>query len=104
MSTDNETAREMTAAHQSTLTKLQKVIPEDMCADLEALDDQALLQRIAQSEANLAENEAAQQADEELQALKVTMKEIKAPYREAAKLQRAIQRYCHELRAARGAV
>jgi phosphoenolpyruvate carboxylase len=104
MSTDNETAREATAAHATVLTKLQKIIPEDMCADLEALDDQALLQRIAQSEANLAENEEAQKADEELQAMKTAMKELKAPYREAAKLQRAIQRYCHELRAARGVV
>ena len=87
----------------SELTKLQKKIPADQCAALEALGTDDLRKRITTCEQNIAESERAQAADEALAEAKQTVKTLAAPYKDAIKAQRAQQRYALILLEQRGA-
>jgi len=87
---------------EATLHRLRKIIGLTLADELEALAAAALQARIIASEANIATTEQAQGTDEQLDAAKSQVKELAAPYRDAVRNQRAIQRYCHHQLEAKG--
>jgi phage I-like protein len=103
----NDTSDRLTAANTSALTKLHKKFSklglDDLLAELEALDADALEARIASSEANLAEIEQRKADDQDLANLAEQVSEIRKGYSAEIKTQRLIQRTCHLLREAKGA-
>jgi len=86
------------------LEKLVKALGEELCAELEALDGDQLKARISLAEAAVAAEEETKAKDDELMRKAEEAKLAKAPYAEAIKYQRQIQRYCHLMRASKGQV
>lgn len=88
---------------ESELAKLRKVMPDSMPEELEALDRDGLMRRIADSESNIREAESSRDDNEQLGAARELVKELAGPYRDAIKVQRAIQRYALLMLEQRGA-
>lgn len=84
------------------LEKLQAIVGPELCLELEALDDEALRARIAAAEADVATVEKTKADDEQLASLVAQAREAGASYRDSTKRLRAIQRYAHMLREAKG--
>lgn len=73
--------------------KLLKILDESAVEELDAMDHDTLRTTIVRSEAHIRESEDARDACEPLQVAKATVKELKAPFDDAVKYQRAKQRY-----------
>lgn len=82
-------------ALQEKMFKLRKVVPADMVEEFQALDEEGLHARIVKSGENIYETEKAEEADEDLRALKEDLKEARGPYTDAKKLQKSIASYCY---------
>ena len=76
------------------LFKLRKKLGDDLCDELEALDSESLRNRIVAAESNIQISEDALAENEEVQALKESLKEAVGPFRDAIKHQRAVARFC----------
>lgn len=75
------------------LKKLAKRIPRDMVEELKNMSTDDLRRRIVRSQVNLAEVKAAMERDEGLADAKEALRNIRGPYADATKLQKAIGEY-----------
>ncbi len=90
-------------APKSPLDKLKaKIGSEELVIEIEGYDAEQLSARIALCEANIAVSENARDADDDLARMIDEVKEAKGPYTDVIKAQRAVQRFCHLMRAAKG--
>jgi hypothetical protein len=88
-----DVTKEKDGMDEQTAFKLRKIIPPGVPEELEALAPEELKKRIVDSESNVREAEQSRDNDEHLQAARQVMKDLSEPYREAIKVQRAMQRY-----------
>ena len=91
--TTNNNQVEASNSIQAKLHRLRKVIPDGVPEELEAMDATGLKNRIVQCELNIHETEQAKEADTELAVLQERIKDMKAPYTDAKKVQTAIAQY-----------
>lgn len=82
--------------------KLMKTLNDGVIEEMEAMDAEDLKSAIAQSEKNIAEQEALKRADNALAAAKENVKVLGSAYNEAMKYQRAKQRLASVLLEAKG--
>lgn len=86
---------------QSKYEKILKSMPEfKEMADSASTDD--LKRMIVRAESNVFEIDKAREADEKLNAAKLLVKDLKAPYDEATKVQTTKTKYCLYLLDQRG--
>lgn len=78
---------------QVVASKLRKILPPGLPEDIEAMSPDELQKRIVDSESNIKEAEASRDNDEQLKGARELVKDLSEPYRDAMKVQRAIQRY-----------
>ena len=78
---------------KETMYKLRKKLPESVVDELDEMNLEQLKARIVQSDVNIHESEKARRNDEELESMKLELKEANAPYRDAVKHQKLIIAY-----------
>lgn len=82
--------------------RIQKLLGPETCAEIEGLDATDLRARISRAEGHINETETMRNDDEGLAEAVTAAKELAAPYKDAIKRERAVQRYCQLVLAAKG--
>ena len=83
-------------------SKYEKKLPTGFKDDADAFDTEKLKSTILECESNIVTVDRDMQENEELQALKNTLKDLSAGYREAKQAQTAKIKYCLHLLESRG--